>query len=111
MFWTKHVARIEIVNVYTKMWAAAWSPVTRPMFKFKDNNIKIKLTSVELWNPRRDRKNRKLENFVQRGFRDLRISPNIITVIKYMRIRWVGHVARMEKKTKFIQTFVRKNSK
>jgi len=51
------------------------------MPKFEDN-IKIKLTSIELWNPGRDRKNRKLENVAQRWLYDLHYSPNIITAIK-----------------------------
>jgi hypothetical protein len=35
-------------------------------------------------------------------------SPNIIRVIKSRRMRWVGHVAHMEKMRKCIQSLVRK---
>ena len=64
--WTGHVARIETVNVRKKICTAARSSVTSPMPKFEDNN-KFKLTSVELWNSGRDRKDRKLENVAQKG--------------------------------------------
>jgi hypothetical protein len=33
--------------------------------------------------------------------RDLYYSPNIITVIKSRRMRWAGHVARMEKRNAY----------
>jgi hypothetical protein len=38
---------------------------------------------------------RKLHN---EELRDLYCSPSIIRIIKLRRMRWVGHVARMEKK-------------
>ena len=36
------------------------------------------------------------EGFTMRNFIDFNRSPNIVKVIK-TRLRWVGHVARMEK--------------
>ena len=34
--------------------------------------------------------------YVNEGLNDLYSSPNIVRVIKWKRMRWAGHVARME---------------
>jgi transcription termination factor 2 len=48
---------------------------------------------------------RKLHN---EGLRDLYSSPSIIRIIKSRRMRWAGHVARMEEKRKTYRLLVGK---
>jgi hypothetical protein len=38
------------------------------------------------------------ENCINEEFPDLYSSPSIIRIIKSMRMRWAGHVARMKEK-------------
>jgi hypothetical protein len=49
---------------------------------------------------------RKLHNV---ELRDLYSSPSIIRIIKYRRMRWVEHVARMEKKMNAYRLLVGKS--
>jgi hypothetical protein len=54
-----------------------------------------------IFGPKRDEatgERRKLHN---EGFHDLYSSPNIIRIIKARRIRWAGHVERMEKRNAY----------
>jgi hypothetical protein len=48
---------------------------------------------------------RKLHN---EELRDLYCSSNIVRVIKWIRMRWAGHVARMGRREAFIGFLVRK---
>ena len=40
--------------------------------------------------------NKRVENITNEELNDLYCSPNIVRVIKSRRMRWAGHVARME---------------
>ena len=59
-----------------------------------------------IFGPKRDEKGkwRRLHNEELHSFYR---SPNIVRVIKSKRLRWAGHVARMEKRKEFFQNFNR----
>ena len=48
-----------------------------------------------LFGPRRDEVTGELRRLHNEELSDLYCSPNIVRVIKWRRMRWVGHVARM----------------
>ena len=48
-----------------------------------------------IFGPRRDEVTRDWRRLHNEELNDLYSSPNIVRVIKFRRIRWAGHVARM----------------
>ena len=60
-----------------------------------------------IFGPKRD-ENEEWRRLHNEELHDLYPSPNIVRVIKYRRLRWAGHVARMEEERKeCIQNFNR----
>ena len=53
-------------------------------------------TSVYVWGGERDGVTREWRKLHNEELNDLYSSPNIVRVIKSRRMRWAGHVARME---------------
>jgi hypothetical protein len=51
-----------------------------------------------IFGPKRDEVMEGLKKLHNEGLRDLYSSPRIIRMIKWRRMRWVGHVAQMEKR-------------
>jgi hypothetical protein len=49
-----------------------------------------------LFGPKRDEVKRKWRNIHNEDLHDLYCSPNTVRVIKSRRMRWAGHVVRME---------------
>jgi len=49
-----------------------------------------------IFGPRRDEITREWRRLHNEELHDLYCSPNIVRVIKPRRMRWVGHVARMD---------------
>jgi hypothetical protein len=48
-----------------------------------------------IFGPRRDEVTAECRRFHNKELNDLYSSPNIVRVIKWRRMRWAGHVARM----------------
>jgi hypothetical protein len=53
-----------------------------------------------IFGPKRDEVKGEWRKLHNKELRDLYSSPSIITIIKWRRMRWVGHVARMGEKRK-----------
>jgi hypothetical protein len=53
-----------------------------------------------IYGPKRDEVTGRWRKLHKEELRDLYSSPSIIRIIKPMRMRWAGHVARMGGKTK-----------
>jgi len=51
-----------------------------------------------IFGTKRDEVTRELRRLYKEELNDLYSSPNIVRVIELRRMRWAGHVARMEKK-------------
>jgi hypothetical protein len=51
-----------------------------------------------IFGPKKDEVTREWKKLHNEELRDLYSSPSIIRIIKLRRMRWVGHVARMEEK-------------
>jgi len=50
---------------------------------------------LRIFGPRRDKVTGKWRRLHNEELNDLYCSPNIVGVIKWRRMRWAGHVARM----------------
>jgi hypothetical protein len=50
---------------------------------------------LRIFGPKRDELKRKWRKLHNEEFNNLYSSPNIVQLIKWRRIRWPGHVARM----------------
>jgi len=55
-----------------------------------------------IFGPRRDEVTGEWRRFHNEELNDLYSSPNIVRVIKSRRMRWTGHVARMDEETGYI---------
>jgi len=51
-----------------------------------------------IFGPKREKVTKECRKLHNEEFNDLYPSPNIVRVIKLRRIKWAGHVARMEEK-------------
>jgi hypothetical protein len=49
--------------------------------------------------------NKRSENRVMRSFMTCTVRTDVIRMIKSIRMRWAGNVARMKKKRNYIQDF------
>ena len=79
----------------------SWSRTSR-----EERRLRV-VENRRMFEPRRDvtRKWRKLHN---EELNDLYCSPNIVRVIKSIRMRWAGHVARMRERRGVYRVFVGK---
>jgi hypothetical protein len=55
-----------------------------------------------IFGPKRDEVTGEWRKLHNEELRDLYSSPSIIRIIKWGRMRWAGHVARMERRGTFI---------
>jgi hypothetical protein len=86
-------------------WCETWSLTLREEHKLRVFETKV---LRKIFGPKRDEMTggwRKLHN---EELRDLYSSPNIIRIIKSMRMRWAGHVARMGEKRNVYRLLVGK---
>jgi hypothetical protein len=68
-------------------------------------NVSQKGVPRKIFEPERDEVTREWRKAHNQKLQNLYPSPNIIRVIKSRRMRWVGHVARMGKQERCIQSF------
>jgi hypothetical protein len=61
-----------------------------------------------IFGPRRDDVTEEWRRMHNEELNDLYCSPNIVRVIKWRRLRWAGHVARMGEETEVYRVLVRK---
>jgi hypothetical protein len=54
--------------------------------------------------PKRDEVTRGRSKLHKEGFCNLYCSPNVISMIKSRRMKWAGHVVRMEKRNAYRKT-------
>jgi hypothetical protein len=59
-----------------------------------------------IFGTKRDKVTRDWRKLQILGYNDLYCSPNIVQVIKSIRMRWAGHVARMGERRGVFRTFV-----
>ena len=69
-----------------------YSPVIN--FRLMKGNVVLR----RIFGPRRDEITGEWRRFHYEELNDLYSSPNIVRVIKWRRMRWAGHVARMGEK-------------
>jgi hypothetical protein len=65
--------------------------VTRRFF----NALLFNFVLRRIFGPKGDEVTREWRKVPNEGLNDLYSSPNIVRVIKSIRVRWTGHVARM----------------
>jgi len=61
-----------------------------------------------IFGPRRDEVTGEWRRLHNEELNDLYCSPNIVRVIKWRRMRWAGHVARMEEERVVYRALMRK---
>jgi len=65
-------------------------------------------TVLRIFGPRRDEVTGEWRRLHNEDLNDLYSSPNIVRVIKYRRMRWAGHVARMDDESRLYRVLVGK---
>ena len=63
---------------------------------------------LRIFGPKRDEVTGEWSRLYNEELNDLHSSPNIVQVIKWRRMRWAGHVARMGEERVVYRVFVRK---
>ena len=74
----------------------------RRLRMFENNVLK------RIWGPRRDEETGEWRKLLNAEVNDKYSSPNIVRVIKWKRMRWAGHVARMEERRGIYRVLVGK---
>jgi len=80
----------ETANIY--IYIQIWSSILREERKPR---VFENMVLRRIFGPRRDGVTGEWRRLLNEQLNDLYTSPNIMRVIKWRRMRWVGHVARM----------------
>jgi hypothetical protein len=109
-FPVRNSIRVSLINEFSSVSVVLYGCETWPLTLREEHRLRVFENRVlsGIFVPKRDEVTGEWRKLHNEELHNLCLSPNIITLLKSSRMRWVGHVARMREERKLYEVLVGK---